>query len=425
VANRRFFTVAVLTIGILLFGCSPAKTSTTPPALETPGAAEAMDSQTETYNLVGAAQIELKNIRGTINLKTGAPGQITISAVKVGQGKNANEARGRLAPMTVSFEDNGNTISVIADPGGGSSKSAWTGKQVELSIVAQEDTALKLTDGAGLVKLAGITGGVDIAGGAITVNLSNIRGGVSIAVQGGSVQLDGIGGDSKVSSQGAPISITRLSSSSLSVTSDTNISIRDTQVDGDTTVKSVSGKLSLLRLKTGAISADAGKGSLEMAETTADHGITVQATDGRVYVNRVNSELLKVTTTGGEMDVSEVQGGVELATVNGQIALSKASPSSVTVKGGAGDVTVEGQLPQPGETSVTTKSGHISVTVPRETSFALEAITKMGKVTVDPRFGLTGSGGSKGQVNGIVGGGLLHLALTSDSGNITIQTGQR
>lgn len=423
--NGYSIAAALLTVGTLLLGCSPAETAD-PPVSETPGPVEARDYQDETFDLAGAAQLELKNINGSITLKTGKPGQVSISATRVGTGNDAGEAKNRLASLAASIRNQGNSISVVAGASSNSGKFSWSGKYVDVTIVAQENTSFKLTDGGGTIKIAGITGGVDIAGGRATVNLSNIKGGVTVAMKGGSVLIDGASGPTRIDAQDAPVSVVRLSSPSLAVTSTADISIKDTQVDGEASVMAISGKVSLLRLKAGDITADAGAGSLDIVETTADHAITVQARDGRVYASRVNSGLLKVTTTGGEIAMLEIQGGVELATTGGKIGLSRATPSSLEVKGGAGDVSMDGQFAEPVEASIATKAGHISITVPRETSLALEAATRSGKVTIDPKFGLVAATGSPaGQVKGTLGAGLVHLALSSESGNISVQTGQR
>jgi len=416
---------ALFTIGLLLAACSSSERGDVTEE-EVTGTVEARDFKEETFNVGRMAQLELQNINGNITLKTGKSGQVIVRATRQARGNDAEEARSRLDTMSVDLQGKGDAISVAADVGTikGSKKPAWAGKRVDLLVITQEDTAVRLTDGAGSITIAGITGGVSISAGTIKASLSNIRGGVSVVTQSGVVIVDGASGPAKFESRDASFSIARLSSPSLSITSSADITIKDTQVEGDIAVKSTSGKLSLQRLKGRSIKAEVGPGNIEVTDATADKGITLEAHEGRVYVNRVNSELLKIVTSSGNIDLTEVQGGLELTTDNGRIGLFKVMPSSLVVKGGAGNVALNGQLPQVGEGRVRTTSGAISVTVPRETSLALDATTKGGKISVDPKFGLVLQDSSAGRVRGMTNGGTMQLTLVSESGNISVGTGQ-
>ena len=420
------FAAALFAIGLLLTACSSSKGDDIAEE-EVTGTVEARDFKEETFDVSKMAQLELDNINGNISFKTGKPGQVIVRATRVARGDDAEEAQSRLGTMSVEIKRNGDAISVVADVGTikGSKKPAWAGKRVDFLVVAQEDISVKLTNGAGAITVAGITGGVSITAGNIKASLSNIRGGVSVVSQSGAVIVDGASGPSKFESRDASFSIARLSSPSLSIASSADIIIKDTQVEGDIAAKSASGKLSLQRLKGRNIKAEVGPGTVELTDVTADKGITVEAHEGRVYINRVNSELLKVVNTSGNMDLAEVQGGVELTTDSGRISLSKVTPSSLVVRGGAGNVALNGQLPQVGEGSVKTTSGAISVTVPRESSLALDATTKGGKISVDPKFGLALQDSSAGRVIGMANGGTMQLTLVSESGNINVGTGQR
>jgi hypothetical protein len=175
------------------------------------------------------------------------------------------------------------------------------------------------------------------------------------------------------------------------------VDVRD--LVGDVEVRSGSGHLDLADLK-GAVRVQTGSGGID-----AD-GIAGPF-DGRTGSGGIR---LGQEAPGGEVDVNTGSGGIALRGVRGRLRARAASGGI----DGAG---------QPGQRwELTAGSGGVTLTLPSDAAFELDAQTRSGSVEVDHdiRYGAERPDRNRRRVRGSVGEGGADLEVRSGSGSIRI-----
>jgi DUF4097 and DUF4098 domain-containing protein YvlB len=185
-------------------------------------------------------------------------------------------------------------------------------------------------------------------------------------------------------------------------------------VDGDVVVSSGSGSVSVRR-SGGRVRASTGSGGI----TAQDVGGAFEASTGSGSIEgigvkgpitaRTSSGSIEVTqTAGGDVEASSSSGSVKVRGVQGGVRASTTS----------GSLAIEGQLER--EWRLSSSSGHVTVSVPANQGFELDANSSSGRINVDFPITVSGTIGKhalRGSARG--GGPLLHVRTSS--GGITIQ----
>jgi len=157
-----------------------------------------------------------------------------------------------------------------------------------------------------------------------------------------------------------------------------------------------SGGMSIRNIK-GAVRAATGSGNIRAAGVGG--GFTGTTGSGSVHAALTGPGDVEITTGSGSVDVSGVKGAVRVST-------------------GSGTVAAEGQPAGPWK--LETASGSIRVRVPVQAAFDLNARTSSGRIATDHPLAVQGAVSPK-KIDGKVRGGGPLLALSTASGNITIE----
>ena len=183
----------------------------------------------------------------------------------------------------------------------------------------------------------------------------------------------------------------------------------------------------------GPVYAETGSGSLtitsigsEVEAETGSGGIELRAIQGRV----------KADTGSGSIRGVQVAGPVVASTGSGSVDLEVTAPGDIAVDTGSGGVEVRGVhgglVVETGSGSVSvdgepvrgwnlsTGSGNITVQLPNQAAFDLDARTSSGGIYTDHPITVQGSIGKR-ELHGKVRGGGALLALSTGSGNIRIE----
>jgi DUF4097 and DUF4098 domain-containing protein YvlB len=185
-------------------------------------------------------------------------------------------------------------------------------------------------------------------------------------------------------------------------------------VDGDVVVSSGSGSLTVrgsggrVRASTGsggitaedvggAFEASTGSGSIEGMSVKGP--ITARTSSGSIEVTQTGGGDVEVSSSSGSVRVRGVQGGVRASTTSGSLA-------------------VEGNMAR--DWRLSSSSGHVTVSVPANQGFDLDANSSSGRINVGFPVSVSGTIGRhalRGSARG--GGPLLHVRTSS--GGISIQ----
>jgi RNA polymerase sigma-70 factor (ECF subfamily) len=135
------------------------------------------------------------------------------------------------------------------------------------------------------------------------------------------------------------------------------------------------------------------------------------------------SGAIKLRTSNGAIRVKEHTGSLDVRTSNGAIDI-RADKATVTAKTSNGSVTFAGTLAD-GDHSFTTSNGSISVSLPKRTSFHIDASTSLGRV--DSEFPVKGEdrGKKRNHLRGQVGDHPAYtLKLHTSNGSIHVHGGE-
>lgn len=144
--------------------------------------------------------------------------------------------------------------------------------------------------------------------------------------------------------------------------------------------------------------------------------------------NRVRLMVEQVNWGGGDFEIENHQGEVEVLSKTGDIILSNIT-GPVTASSTSGDVEIEfSQLSQANPTSISLVSGYIDITLPANSNANFNLSSISGEVYTDLDIQLEGGSdnsmsrlGGGGQINGTLSGGGVEVSLKSISGDIYLR----
>ncbi len=150
--------------------------------------------------------------------------------------------------------------------------------------------------------------------------------------------------------------------------------------------------------------------SRQMTLTTDSGNITTDGGSGQVTL----------TTDSGSITASNISGRMTLKTDSGNITATNASASkSAIFHADSGSITYEGSLAPNGTYDFRTDSGNVSLTLPGDAAFQVQASTDSG--SIDSAFSGVNvlSGDSGAQASGSTGSApFAHITIQTDSGSI-------
>jgi hypothetical protein len=187
------------------------------------------------------------------------------------------------------------------------------------------------------------------------------------------------------------------------------------EIDVDGSVEAHSGSGSLRIRRAGGLRASTGSGS-----------VTAESIDAATHVT-TGSGSIRVTSAAGPVTAKTGSGGIEITqTGRGDVAVSSSS-GTVRVRGVRGGVdasTSSGSLHIAGEMAadwrLSASSGQVTVDLPRDQRFDLDATSTSGSVDVGFPVTVTGRV-ERRSIRGPVGGGGPLLRVRTSSGGISIQ----
>ncbi len=164
-----------------------------------------------------------------------------------------------------------------------------------------------------------------------------------------------------------------------------------------------------LRASTGSgdIRLDSVKGSVHAS--TGSGSIRAIGIAGGFVASTGSGDVKLEQTTDGDGKVETGSGSVELTGVRG----------SLRVRTGSGDITAAGEPKS--EWNLHTGSGGVTVHLPPQAAFDLDAETSSGHISTEHPITIQGTVGRRGELRGKVRGGGFRLEVRTGSGNIRIE----
>lgn len=335
--------------------------------------ASAQGTFDRSLKVTGAPEIEVTASAGSITVRSGDSSTVRVHGIIkatngwLGSG-NAGQKVQRLETNPPILQ-NGNFIRIgrIEDP------DLRRNISISYELEVPPTTQLKCATGSGNLSVTGIQGPVKASSGSGSLEVSGIGGGVVGSTGSGNVRASSIHGEVQLTSGSGSIQALGVAGPFFISTGSGDVTLQEAGAAGDDQISE-----SLWR---------SGKKFWEKQS---------RKNDGNAAM---------ATFAGGKVNTGS--GNVRLSGVNGSLLAST----------GSGNIIAGGEAT--GDWRLHTGSGNISVHLPAQASFEIDAHTDSGRISTTFPLMVHGTAG-KGTLRGVVGKGGPRLGLQAGSGNIEV-----
>jgi DUF4097 and DUF4098 domain-containing protein YvlB len=173
----------------------------------------------------------------------------------------------------------------------------------------------------------------------------------------------------------------------------------------------------------GDVDAQSSSGDLRITEARE---VNATSLSGDVDI-RNGTGSVTASTSNGDVTVKDNRGNVDASSVSGGVTVTRATAKTVRARTTSGDVVYTGSIEPNGTYDLSTHSGDVEVSIPKDASAQIAITTLNGDVesdfpiTLKPGFSSPGNGTTK-HYTLTVGGGSAHVTVESFNGDITISS---
>ncbi len=176
----------------------------------------------------------------------------------------------------------------------------------------------------------------------------------------------------------------------------------------------------------GDIDVEGAGGDLDLDAVSGD--LHLRQISGRVEGNTVSGDIKGADIVGGvwlksvsgDISMTAIKGSIEAETVSGDVELSGVSEANkVAIKALSGEVVYRGSINPAGNYSLKSHSGNVTLYLPADSAFDLDAGTFSGSIRTDFEIKVTGKVSGR-EMSGTVNSGGATVKLSSFSGDIKI-----
>lgn len=330
------------------------------------------------HDLPAGASIKIVNDRGAVNVNIANGDKIEVSVhkkIRADKKEDADQWNEQTKPQ---INVTGNQVTINANTRGAGDHPV----SVDLNVSIPRKAA---------VTIAAQRGDVNIMGRDGTVEISNQR---------GDVNVDDVNGDVNLN----------LDHSSMS-----HSSARISQVSGDVSIQGRSNEVTIGDVK-GAVRLN---GDFTDSVRLSKIGKSVS-----FKTSRTDLELAKL---GGELDLDS--DSLRADNLTGPLRVSTRS-KDITLDAVSGDARIQNEnsaielsLKTAGNIQIDNRNGDITVAVPEQLGFKLDARSRGGEVDANFPGIKVANDDNEGKASGTVGNGAVHLVLNSEHANITVRKG--
>jgi DUF4097 and DUF4098 domain-containing protein YvlB len=245
-------------------------------------------------------------------------------------------------------------------------------RDCERAEVRQNSGRVIIENSRGAVELAQIQGQVSLINTRRNVNLREVNGAITLDVNGGSVNLDDSTGPVQLKAADARIEMKEIGDDSLASQQQRVINIESAR----------NSRIKLQEIK-GAVAINAERSRIEAEEIAGD--LTVDSSSERVTVNRITGSL-RVKAGEGAVEIEEINGPATIDATRDVTVRNFRGQINVTSRSGA--IKLETSEKLLADVKAVNDRGKISVSIPEDSGFRLDANTGKGRVRVNGFDGL-------------------------------------
>lgn len=203
----------------------------------------------------------------------------------------------------------------------------------------------------------------------------------------------------------------------------------DVRLDGFTAplgvVRSRSGSVQIMNLMaTSDVSVETSSGEIEVSGGVCHQALTVRTQSGDVKVASLRAGRAQIETVSGDLeaeDIAAVDGSLSLKSVSGDLRTSGLQSVAVNVNTVSGDAEVAFAAPFTGSLGATTISGDLRVALWSNSDAKVEMTTQSGSIACDLPLEQRTQNGDR-FLSGTLAGGQGSVKLSSVSGDLSLKT---
>jgi len=314
--------------------------------------------------------------RGAINISASDSNTIRVVVHKKLYASNQDDANKYNEGTKPQITINGSNMVLNANTNGAGDH----GVQADMDIFVPRDAALEFSGRRGDVSISDRRADLKLSVQRGDLTLNNISGGAKISMEKGSVRATDVTGDVEVEGRVDDVTLENVRGS-VKLNGDFFNDIRLSKISKTVEFKSARSDVALSSVP----------GDLEIS------GDSLRATDA--------SGPMRLITRSKEIHLEGVTGDIDVDNSNGDIEVHPAD-----------------KLPM-GRMNLTGKRGDISLVIPANAGFQVEASTRKGDITTDFGSLKIDSSGGGSRATGTVGNGAAKLQINADTGDIRINKG--
>lgn len=332
------------------------------------------------HDLPAGAGVKIVNDRGAVNVNISNDDKIEINAHKKIRADDQNDANKWNEQTKPQISVSGNLVTINANSRGAGDHPVT----VEMDVSIPRKAAVTIAAQRGDVNVMGRDGTVEISNQRGDVSVEDINGDVSLNLDHGSVNMG-------------------------------HSSLRVSQVSGDVSLQGRSDEVTISDVK-GAIRLNGDiSDSLKLSKIGKSISFKSSRTD------------LEFARLGGDLDLDS--DSLRADNLTGPVRVSTRS-KDVTLEAVSGDTRIQDEnspvqlgLKSPGNVQIDNRNGDITVGVPDQLGFKVDARSRGGEVQSEFSGINVTNDDREGKAAGTVGNGAIRLVLNSEHGNITIRKG--
>jgi DUF4097 and DUF4098 domain-containing protein YvlB len=276
------------------------------------------------------------------------------------------------------------------------------GSRVDFEITVPPETSLQLVTSSGDLTVNDVIGTLELETDFGEIDVEDVSGPVSARSGSGDITLVGLD-DAGV----------------LQVETDFgDLVLRNVSADR-LTARSGSGKIEVQDITAGDLTAHSGSGDIQGRVGALESVLDLETDFGNVTATGVVAASCRLASGSGSLTLDGCDGPLDLQTDFGDIEVRNASQAELTLKTGSGSISFHGSLHADGEHRVESDFGSISVVLPADAAFDLDAQTEFGSISTDFQVMMTEV--QKRHLVGEVNGGGPPLLIRTGSSDITLE----
>lgn len=373
----------------------------------------------------GPVALSIENSYGNVTISAGADKEVVIAMHKVAYGKNEADAQEAVAAVNVLITQNGNDIDVVFKYPERSSLNIENGssERVDFTIQVPAETKVSAHSDSGDVSLNGVNGIANLTSDYGDISILQLTGELTASTGSGKIEAESIeAGESDITlhSDYGNVALKKANAHKIDLFSGSgNLRLSEIQASDKLNIDSNYGDIDLTTGSADAFTAHTDSGKITLNQVAVNGALSANSNYGNVELAGVQAASYDLNTSSGAITVDGASGSVKAYSGYGNIQIIGGEQVTLDLSTDSGTVEFAGTLGK-GPHTLKSDYGSIILSVPAETTLAIDLKTEYGNVKSAIPVTLSGDLDEEHWVGSLNGGGESLTAETS-SGDIRIE----